>query len=777
MEQFDGQESESRTEFAKELGLKEAVSIAVGAMIGGGIFSVLGRLAGMAGPAAVVSFFLGGVIAFLTANSYYRLISKYPSSGGEFTILRSGFKNPLVGNILGAMLWLGYSVTIALYAFTFGLYVSEFIHGSTGIHFFAVDNINFLSGRKLFAFLSIFTFMMINLKGVKESGTIQNVIVAFKLMVLLFVGVLGLYYFKGDRYTPFTLNVDPYEFFDTDLLGGFSGIVIGSAVIFVAYEGFDVIANTVEEMKNPARDVKLGMYISVITVTITYMVVTVATFSLVDDPHNIDEAALIQAVEFIGPWAILLITLGAVASTTSAINATLLGSSRLAYVMSDYQAFPKQLAVISKKSKVPYLAIIATSSISWLFTLFGNAEQIAEVGSIIFLGIFLVINYSILKIFPKEKNRIAKFAIVLIIIYMALVFVYFFTHLAESALALVVLAVFLTVSIGYMMLNEKYGPKKDLDTAKYVLEPLGKDLIKEFHGTGITTDDFFIDLENMLVPITGKKFETLNWKISAQIAMKYRVKVTLLLVSMHAGDPLPDISKVTNIFDNFAVDYKVKHVVDTDVSRAIINTYNLGDYQLVTLASRRRKTLLDRMFIKSISREVVDNVGSAVLQVHPPRYGVERVRISHLFMLLDGSERDYYLARWAKLMGSSAEKDPEIHAYHVVLIPQTISLEDAADFIEVKRSAREFDTYSNEISMMYALNSDSTLLYGHNFVKSLKHATQKHQPDAVLIGHTKDTGIWDRIRTRIAYRIMRELDSAVIIYHSAENENGNIRLD
>ena len=107
------------TEFAKELGLKEAVSIAVGAMIGGGIFSVLGRLAGIAGPSAILSFLLGGIIAFLTANSYYRLVSKYPSAGGEFVILRKGFENrPIIGNSIGAMLWLGYSVTIALYAFT-----------------------------------------------------------------------------------------------------------------------------------------------------------------------------------------------------------------------------------------------------------------------------------------------------------------------------------------------------------------------------------------------------------------------------------------------------------------------------------------------------------------------------------------------------------------------------------------------------------------------------------------------------------------------------------
>jgi len=117
--------TEGNTEFAKELGLKEAISIAVGAMIGGGIFSVLGRLAGIAGPSAILSFLLGGIIVFLTANAYYRLVAKYPSAGGEFVILRKGFENPIFGNFVGMMLWLGYSVTIALYAFTFGLYTSE----------------------------------------------------------------------------------------------------------------------------------------------------------------------------------------------------------------------------------------------------------------------------------------------------------------------------------------------------------------------------------------------------------------------------------------------------------------------------------------------------------------------------------------------------------------------------------------------------------------------------------------------------------------------------
>ncbi|MHA2098867.1 MAG: amino acid permease [Candidatus Kariarchaeaceae archaeon] len=752
------------TEFAKELGLKEGISIAVGAMIGGGIFSVLGRLAGIAGPSAILSFFLGGVIAFLTANSYYRLVSKYPSAGGEFVILRRGFdKRPIIGNSTGAMLWLGYSVTIALYAFTFGLYTSEALYKATELHFFDIHNSDPVTGRKVLAFLSIFVFMLINLRGVKETGTIQNVIVAFKLGVLFFIGILGFIYLKGDRYTPFTKSDDPLELASEDLFGGFSGIVIGAAVIFVSYEGFQVIANTVEEMKNPARDVKIGMYISVITVTLTYMIVTFATFSLVEDPDNISEAALIQAVEFVGPWAVLLVTLGAAASTTSAINATLLGSSRLAYVMSDWGAFPKKLAVISKKSKVPYLAIITTSAISWFFTFFGNAEEIAEVGSIIFLGIFLSMNLAVIQIFKGERNIIAKAAIVLIIFFMLLVFSFFATHLEESLLAIIVLIVFSALTLIWMYVSQRLQKDAEIDESKYDLPPLGKELIVGFKAKQTRTDDFFIDLERMLVPIAGEKFETKNWQLSALIARKYGVKVTLLYI----GSNKKKLEKSRGYFDKYNVEYDVIIKKGNNIPEQIIETYHEGDYQLISMASRRKKGFIERLLDKSVSKHVVDNVDCAILQVHPPKYGQARDDIENMFLLFDGSERDTYLGRWANIISSAGSKST-VNAYHIVEIPQTISLDDAAQFPEVQRSNDDFRKYTQDITDRLNLNAESTILFGHSFVKSLVLATEKHEPDAVLIGHTKDEGLWNRLRTRLAYRIMRKVDSAVIVFHMPE---------
>ncbi len=760
------------TEFAKELGLVEAVSIAVGAMIGGGIFTVLGKLANIAGPSAMVSFLMGGIIVFLTAISYYKLVAKYPSAGGEFVILRKGFENKSIGNVVGVMLWLGYSVTIALYAFTFGLYTSELIFQLTNIHFFElgfsgliIGGFNtHITGRKVFAFISIFTFMLINLRGVKETGVVQNVIVLFKLFVLFFIAAVGISVFNPSAYTPFFKDVNPLHPTSGEnfgLFGGIGSMIMGGAIIFVSYEGFQVIANTVEELKNPTRDVKLGMIISVILVTITYVLVTLATFSLLD-PHKtkINEAALLQAVEFLGYWAVILVAAGAAASTTSAINATLLGSSRLAYVLADYKSFPTSLAKLSKKSKVPYLAIIATSLFSWIFTFFGNAEEIAEVGSVIFLGIFFIVNVAAVKLYPKEKNYLAKAGAILILINLILVFVFIGANIAHSQVTLITLTIFLTVSFGLNYYYNRKSKETDEDhLKKYDLEPLGKELIQEFSGTDITVDEYFVELNRMLVAISGDQFETKNWEISALIAKKYNVEVDII----HVG-PERDLEDAFKFFRDYGVKYNLIRVDSGDIAETIIQTINNGEYQLVTLASKRKKSLIDRLSAGSVSKEIVDTISTPILQVHPPEYGVKRKDINDLFVLLDGSERDFYLARWAKLISSVGEES-KIFAYHIIEIPQTISLEDAANFDELIRSKERFEEYSRDIFNRLGMNVIPVLLYGHNFVKALKQATVAREPDAVLIGHTKDKGLWNRIRTNLAYRIMKNIDSAVIVHH------------
>lgn len=777
-------ESTPRTELAKELGLTEALSIAIGAMIGGGIFTALGRVADLAGPFAVLSFFLGGLIAFLTAHSYVKLVSRYPSAGGEFVILRRGLSNPLFGNFVGMLLWLGYSVTIALYASTFGAYLAEWLHGFFPLWFFSPENTSIFTFRRLMSAFAIILFMLINLRGVKETGLVQNVIVAFKLGVLLLLSLVGFWFIAThfglsvDRYVASWENVHQPELslfggIPTNITAFFYGVFVGGSIIFVSYEGFQVIANTVEELKNPARDVRLGMYISVVVVCITYLAVAFVAIAMIEG--EIDETALIQAVKFLGPVAVTLITLGAVASTTSAINATLLGSSRLAYVMSDWQAFPKRLAVISKRTKVPYLAIIITSIISMLFTFLGSGAAIAEVASIIFLAIFLAINFSVVIIFRGESNKVSKFAVVLISadIVMAVYYAFF---VEGQQFAIVVLAAFSLVTITWVAGNHIIRGGVTIDVAQYDLQPLGSELIKEFTHTD-NTDIYFTRLEQMLVPVEGKVYETKNLQISAVLARKYGVKVTLLHITRkngsrminavrngfgNKGDPLEQARK---IMETYRVNYEVVERSGKDIASTIVKVYREGDYQLISMASRRKRGIVDRLFEASVSKKVVNSVPCSVLQVQPPRYGAKNPEIGDVFVLMDGSERDEYLMRWAHLI-SAGGVPTQVSTYHVTEVPGTFPLDEAPKIKAIENSAVKFEDYAMDIGQRYGgMEVKPRFMVGHSFVKTISGEMQKYEPDALIVGHSKDRGLLSRFRAVKSQRLMNKVDSAVIVFH------------
>ena len=758
----------SQTGLAKELGLVEALAIAIGAMIGGGIFTALGRVSSLAGPFAVVSFGLGGLISFFTAHSYVKLISKYPSAGGEFVILRRGFSNPIIGNFVGILLWLGYSVTIALYASTFGLYVGEWFAQIFNSSYFSNDYLGLFSFPKLMAALAILLFMILNLRGVKETGMIQNIIVSFKLGVLILLAIVGLFYLHPEYYRESANLVLEHTVAGSPAYTFFSGIFVGGAVIFVSYEGFQVIANTVEELKNPSKIVPIAMYVSVIVVAATYMAVTFVSIGLINGP--IDETALIQAVQFLGPIAVTLITLAAIASTSSAINATILGSSRLAYVMSDWHAFPKKLAAISKKTSVPYISIIITSLMSYVFISLGQASKIAEVGSIIFLSIFMFINYSVIKIYKNEKNWVSKIAVVLIglNLFLAVYFVAFLSH-EDQSFAYVVLLIFAIVAITWVLINHQLTKNLELKTEGYILKPLGHEMIKEFAHFN-ESDEFFLELESLLLPISGEPYENKSIQIGAYLGRKYGVKVTLLRIIKNDHPKSKDtnaIESAIKVMKDFKVKYEVKYKTHTNIPDGIIEAYNEGIYQLVVLASRRKFGYFHRLFEKSLSQKVVKNVDCTVLQVYPPKYGVKNPEIGDIMVLMDGTNRDEYLIRWAQLVASGGIPS-KVSAFHVNELPSIFPLDEAVKVPAIANSSQIYQDYVIKLGKRYNLNLKPVFMVGHDFVKTVTGEAEQFEPDAIIVGHSKDKGFRNRFRAVKSHRLTHKVSSAVIIHHMPE---------
>ncbi len=356
------------------LGLKELVAMGVGGMVGGGIFSVLGLSVGLAGHAAPVAFALGGVVALITGWSYARLGLSFRSDGGSFTYLEHAFAHQRIAALGGWLLLVGYISTLALYAYTFGVYGAVMLGDAAGGSLMQ----HILASGVLLAFLGV------NLYGVKAAGSTEDVIVVIKVLILTLFAIAGLFYVKPDYIFP-VFNQ------------GAGGLLMGAALIFVAYEGFELIPNAINEMKNPERDLVRAIMFSILIAIVIYILVSlVAVGNLL--PAEIDKykeyALAVAAKPFLGSAGFVLIGLGALLSTASAINATLFGTARLGKVMAEDGALPHAFSVRERTRDIPWVSLCIISGITLLFVNLADLTAISSFASSTFLLIFASINLS-----------------------------------------------------------------------------------------------------------------------------------------------------------------------------------------------------------------------------------------------------------------------------------------------------------------------------------------------------------------------------------------------
>jgi len=365
----------------EKLGLKELVAMGVGGMVGGGIFSVLGLAVGVAGHAAPIAFVLGGIIALLTGFSYAKLGLMFQSDGGSFTYLEHAFKHRNIAGIGGWLLVAGYVGTMALYSYTFGVYGTAMFGENT--HGIAIHH--FLQSMILLVFLGI------NLYGVKAAGKSEDVIVMVKVLILSLFAVIGFIYVKTDRLLPFFNQ-------------GGTGVLMGAALIFVAYEGFELIPNAVREMKNPDRDLPRAIFISIVITTVIYILVAtvaVGNLSSSDIARYKEYALAVAAKPFLGRAGFMLIGLAALLSTASAINATLFGTARLAMVMAKDKELPRVFAHKERLKDIPWVSLVFITAVTIVFVNTSDLTVISAFASSTFLLIFASINLSAFRLGSK----------------------------------------------------------------------------------------------------------------------------------------------------------------------------------------------------------------------------------------------------------------------------------------------------------------------------------------------------------------------------------------
>jgi uncharacterized protein len=366
------------------IGFLAVVAIGIGGMVGGGIFAVLGLAVVLAGGGTPVAFALAGVVAAVTSYSYAKLSVRYPSEGGTVTFLNQAFGTGRVTGSLNILLWLSYLVTLSLYAFACGSY---------GATFFPPEQHAFWKHVVLTAAILVFT--LINASGATFVGRAEKYIVGIKLAILAFVGIAGLWFIDAARLAPSTWT-KPIP------------LIAGGMIIFVAYEGFELIANTAQDVKNPKKTLPRAYYTSVGLVILLYIIiamVTVGNLPLDKIAAAKDYALAAAAKPFLGHFGFVMIAVAALLATCSAINATLYGSARISYIIAKSGELPRQLDRTRKGSPMPLEGLFITCVLSLLMANFFRIDRISTMGSAGFLLIFAMVNLANVRLYKETGGK------------------------------------------------------------------------------------------------------------------------------------------------------------------------------------------------------------------------------------------------------------------------------------------------------------------------------------------------------------------------------------
>jgi amino acid transporter len=366
----------------KSLGYWSVVSIGVGGMVGGGIFAVLGLAVHLARGGTPVAFALAGLVALVTSYSYVRLSTAFPSRGGTVEFLNQAFGTGIAVGGINVLLWLSYNVMLALYAYAFGSY---------GSSFFDPPLRPLMKHILISAIILLLTFL--NAMRASVVGRFEEWIVGFKLSILLLFVAAGFRSVDFQRLRPETWSRTPF-------------LVAGGMIIFLAYEGFELIANTADDVKNPRQTLPRGYYTAVGFVILLYILVSVVTIGnlSLDRIYASQDYALAESAKpFLGSLGFTLIAIAALLSTSSAINATLYGASRISYIIAKDGELPELLE--KKIWRRPIEGLLITSAITLLVANLFNLSSISTMGSAGFLLIFAAVNASNYKLYKAAQSR------------------------------------------------------------------------------------------------------------------------------------------------------------------------------------------------------------------------------------------------------------------------------------------------------------------------------------------------------------------------------------
>lgn len=350
-----------------------AVAFAVGTMIGAGVFVLSGLVIDIAGPSAILSYTIGGIIIIFSGLSYATLASIFPEDGGGYLYVKR-----MIGGFIGFMAgWGMYVFLMIACAFVmigFGIYLNLLL----GMHL----------DPRVFALVGLVALTLINLRGISEVGKAEIAMVATKVAILLILVIVGLTQISGSDYMPFAPN-------------GAGSVITGVTMVFFAYTGFQVAAMMSGEVKESSRKVPMAILISIALVMVIYVGVIVALLAA-DLPNYGSESVFDAAVVFLGPLGGTVVAFAATISTLSSANANIVGSSRITMEMASEEQLPGRFARL--RNGQPVNSIILGAGISAVFIIWGSLDFIIDVTNVSILATMMLVNISaFIMIRRKEK--------------------------------------------------------------------------------------------------------------------------------------------------------------------------------------------------------------------------------------------------------------------------------------------------------------------------------------------------------------------------------------
>ena len=387
---------------ARTLGPASIVFIGISSLIGGGIFSLLGPAINLVGPGLFLAMILGAFVAFLNLQMYVALGTTFPEAGGGYLWVRKGLGN-FQGFMSGWLSWFAYAAACGVYALSFGYY-AIWILNMFGLNFFATSG--FFAGEKMAALAMIIFFGYINWKGAKATGSIGNYITVGLLAILAGYAYFGIKQMIGMP-LPF-VNFHPF------LPHGVVGVFAATCFFYIAFEGSEIQVQAGEETKNPAHDIKVGLFTSWAIVSAIYVLLSIIIMGATTSTGipvwqllgSYKEGAIVESAKMFMPYGALFLAIGGFLANLAALNTTIFSSSHVAFALARDKNFWVRLSRIHEKNFTPHLAVIVSVILISVMVMTLPLFDVASAASLLFVLLFLQLNIAGIRIhykYPKTK--------------------------------------------------------------------------------------------------------------------------------------------------------------------------------------------------------------------------------------------------------------------------------------------------------------------------------------------------------------------------------------